>query len=977
MYRCQRFVPSSDYTFRALGSYADGELAVVKTVDADNRTVLTFTDWKGNKVLERHVLDGSRGFTADTYYVYDALGKLRFVLPPALDGMTRTSWKSWDIRSCMPLRQYAYFYRYDNRMLLVEKKLPGADPVYYINDITGNTVFSQDGNLRKGNRWNFSIPDRFGRTAVEGLCDAPDAAAVEGMFVRVAKTDYANAASSICSTGYCPNIVLQAPSLLTADYYDDYRFLTLRQFEGLNRMDRRNARGLKTGTMTAVLEPTTVYINTPTDKSKATPSEICSVVSYDNEDRIACVETSNILGGKDRTVTEYTFSGKPLSMAVTHTAAGKLTAEESYGYTYDALDRPLQTRYSINNGQSVTLADNRYDELGRLQSDRRNGSASLATEYSYNLHGMPTRISTPLYTESLFYEQTHNGSTPQYGGNISAIDWSVADEGDTYGKRGYTFSYDGMSRLTAAGYLENGKLNNHFSTSYKYDLMGNILTLRREGLLDSGDYGTIDDLTYSYEGNQVVKIDDAADESPNYSGAMHFRDAANEETEYTYDANGNMLTDSNKGITSIEYNMLDLPQCIKTKPRTIFKENTGNAIYYTYSADGTKLCATYKEADSRTMPYKPNASYNNNTGLSIKTNGMVTPMVISLESNYHYCSNLVYNDDRLSTILFDGGYASVDEGGGIVMHFYVKDHLGSNRLVVDGNGNIEEVNHYYPFGALMGDRCGVSRNKYKYIGKELDTMYGWNMQDHEARWYDPVLGRWMATDPLQEKYASFSTYYYANNNPLVFIDFNGKDGVRIVDEDNKTLTIKADYFVITAAQQYRDNNIINVFKGYSSKDIEKMNSYNEYLNNLKLIVPDGEYKGYSILFDLSFFDAGNVLEASIKASGDIYEGNSIGNTMQLGNEKTHRNLDFQTKYNDDGSTSTVGGATVDNKTIVMNKTGDTKMNRIHEIFHTLGFCHPKGSGGKQGIMKYPPNKPSKLDALELSTILFLPTIKKK
>ena len=279
--------------------------------------------------------------------------------------------------------------------------------------------------------------------------------------------------------------MLQAPSLLTADYYDDYRFLTLRQFEGLNRMDNRNARGLKTGTMTAVLEPATVYLNSPADKSHATPSEICSVFSYDSEDRIACVETSNILGGKDHTVTEYTFSGKPLSMAVTHTAAGKLTAEESYGYTYDALDRPLQTRYSINNGQSVTLADNRYDELGRLQSDRRNGSASLATEYSYNLHGMPTRISTPLYTENLFYEQPH----------ISAIYWSVADESDTYGKRGYTFSYDGMSRLTAAGYLENGKLNNHFSTSYKYDLMGNILSLRREGLLDSGDYGTIDALT--------------------------------------------------------------------------------------------------------------------------------------------------------------------------------------------------------------------------------------------------------------------------------------------------------------------------------------------------------------------------------------------------------------------------------------------------------------------------------------------------
>lgn len=800
MYRCQRFVPSSDYTFRTLGSYADGELAVVKTVDADNRTVLTFTDWKGNKVLERHVLDGSRGVTADTYYVYDALGKLRFVLPPALDGMTETGGNSWDIRSCVPLRQYAYFYRYDDRMLLVEKKLPGADPVYYINDITGNAVFSQDGNLRKGNRWNFSIPDRFGRTAVEGLCDAPDAAAVEGMFVRVAKTDYANAASSICGTGYCSNIVLQAPSLLTADYYDDYRFLTLRQFEGLNRMGSRNARGLKTGTMTAILEP--VYTPVSADNLKAEPSKICSVVSYDSEDRIACVETSNILGGKDRTVTEYTFSGKPLSMAVTHTAAGKLTAEESYGYTYDALDRPLQTRYSINNGQSVMLADNRYDELGRLQSDRRNGSASLATEYGYNLQGMPTRISTPLYTESLFYEQTHNGSTPQYGGNISAIDWSVADESDTYGKRGYTFSYDGMSRLTAAAYLENGKLNNHFSTSYKYDLMGNILTLRREGLLDSGDYGTIDDLTYSYEGNQVVKIDDVADESPSYSGAMHFRDAANEETEYTYDANGNMLTDSNKGITSIDYNVLDLPQCIKTRPRIIFKENADNAIYYTYSADGTKLRAKYKEADSRPMSYKPNV-FKNKIELNIKTNGMVTPMARSLESNYYYCSNLVYNDDRLSTILFDGGYASVDEGGGIVMHFYVKDHLGSNRLVVDGNGNIEEVNHYYPFGALMGDRCGVSRNKYKYIGKELDTMYGWNMQDHEARWYDPVVGRWMATDPLQEKYESVSSYCYTANNPIRFVDTDGK-----VIKLPKGTTYKQIFIVLGNIQKLTDDKVV-------------------------------------------------------------------------------------------------------------------------------------------------------------------------
>ena len=351
-------------------------------------------------------------------------------------------------------------------------------------------------------------------------------------------------------------------------------------------------------------------------------------------------------------------------------------------------------------------------------------------------------------------------------------------------------SYDGMSRLTAAGYLENGKRNDHFSTSYKYDLMGNILSLRREGLLNSGSYGTIDDLTYSYKGNQVVKIDDAAEESPSYKGAMHFRDYADEETEYTYDANGNMLTDSNKGITSIDYNVLDLPQCISTKSRALFKEDSNDTIYYTYSADGTKLRSTYKKAEFRVYPYNPNVS---STSLNIGTVGMAKTIAKRLKTKYYYCSNLVYDNDNISAILFDGGYASVDDDNGIVMHFYVKDHLGSNRLVVDGNGNIEEVNHYYPFGALMGDRCGVSRNNYKYIGKELDTMYGWNMQDHEARWYDPVVGRWMATDPLQEKYfdsslsslwygvdplagkyANNSPYVYCNDNPIRLIDSNGK-----------------------------------------------------------------------------------------------------------------------------------------------------------------------------------------------------------
>lgn len=383
-----------------------------------------------------------------------------------------------------------------------------------------------------------------------------------------------------------------------------------------------------------------------------------------------------------------------------------------------------------------------------------------------------------------------------------------------------------MSRLTAAGYLENGKRNDHFSTSYKYDLMGNILSLRREGLLNSGNYGTIDDLTYSYKGNQVVKIDDAAEESPSYRGAMHFRDYADEETEYTYDANGNMLTDSNKGITSIDYNVLDLPQCISTKSRVLFKENSNDTIYYTYSADRTKLRSTYKEAKSRILSYNPKASL---TSLNVGTFGMAKPIVKRLKTKYYYCSNLVYDNDNISAILFDGGYASVDDDNGIVMHFYVKDHLGSNRLVVDGNGNIEEVNHYYPFGALMGDRCGVSRNNYKYIGKELDTMYGWNMQDHEARWYDPVVGRWMVTDPLQEIYLNVSSYSNVLNNPLRLIDPDGNHVEVTLDKENK--------YIVTGGALDDDKNIYIIEHGKRTGNIlgKSLTKYSFFGSNNKVV----------------------------------------------------------------------------------------------------------------------------------------------
>ena len=308
--------------------------------------------------------------------------------------------------------------------------------------------------------------------------------------------------------------------------------------------------------------------------------------------------------------------------------------------------------------------------------------------------------------------------------------------------------------------------------------------------------------------------------------------------------------------------------------------------------------------------------------------------------------------------------------------YYHPDHLGSSSYITNLDGEVVQHIEYVPFGEVfIEERNNTWNTPYLFNAKEYDEETG--MYYYGARYYEPRISLWMSTDPMQEKNFMVSSYCYSNNSPINVIDPDGRDGVRIIDDETKSITIKADYYVVTGPAIYKGwNNKQKELKGYTAKDIENMNKYNDYLNKLDLKVPSGEYEGYSISFDLSFMDGGESWEVDSKAEEDTYGGHPIGNTIRLGDERTYRSLNFEERENPDGTTSTVGGVTLNNKIIVMNKPKDTKMNRIHEIFHTLGFSHPKGSGGPQGIMKYPPSDPTTMDALELSNTDFLPTIKK-
>ena len=446
---------------------------------------------------------------------------------------------------------------------------------------------------------------------------------------------------------------------------------------------------------------------------------------YDVKGRVTKVVQNNLLGGYDVTNTVYTFTGQPATVTHSHTASGKSTRTEVYTYSYDHADRVSKVEHTLG-GTKITLADYTYDSFGRLSTKSLHGSAANKLTYAYNLRSWLTGITSTRFTQNLYYNT--GVGTARYNGNISSMTWKSGNESTV---RGYKFTYDGLDRMLNATYGETAGIStnaNRFSENVTgYDKNGNIKGLQRYGQLSSTAYGMIDNLTLTLNGNQLNRVDDAVTASA-YNGGFEFKNGANAADEYSYDANGNLTKDLNKGISGITYNFLNLPNVVTF--------SDGSTITYTYGADGTKLRTVHKIGSTTTTT--------------------------------DYCGNVVYENGVQKLLLTEEGYVTLSDSK---YHYYLKDHQGNNQVVISQSGTVEETNHYYPFGGAFASTSNVQ--PYKYNSKELDSKKGLNWYDYGARHYDAALGRFTTNDRFAEKYYSMSPYQYGANNPVNNIDVNG------------------------------------------------------------------------------------------------------------------------------------------------------------------------------------------------------------
>ena len=496
---------------------------------------------------------------------------------------------------------------------------------------------------------------------------------------------------------------------------------------------------------------------------------------YDVKGRVTKVVQNNLLGGYDVTNTVYTFTGQPATVTHSHTASGKSTRTEVYTYSYDHADRVSKVEHTLG-GTKITLADYTYDSFGRLSTKSLHGSAANKLTYAYNLRSWLTGITSTRFTQNLYYNT--GVGTARYNGNISSMTWKSGNESTV---RGYKFTYDGLDRMLNATYGETAGIStnaNRFSENVTgYDKNGNIKGLQRYGQLSSTAYGMIDNLTLTLNGNQLNRVDDAVAAST-YNGGFEFKNGANAADEYSYDANGNLTKDLNKGISGITYNFLNLPNAVTF--------SDGSTITYTYGADGTKLRTVHKIGSTTTTT--------------------------------DYCGNVIYENGAQKLLLTEEGYITLSDSK---YHYYLKDHQGNNRVVISQSGTVEETSHYYPFGGVFASAGNVQ--PYKYNGKELDTKKGLNWYDYGARHYDAVLGRFITVDALYDKHFKVSPYVYCGNEPVGRIDPDGNDW-RVQTHYNRE-TDKIEYKItVRAALINNSNNKELDIKTLAGQIVEQVNA---------------------------------------------------------------------------------------------------------------------------------------------------------
>ena len=390
---------------------------------------------------------------------------------------------------------------------------------------------------------------------------------------------------------------------------------------------------------------------------------------------------------------------------------------------------------TIGTGHTVTIPNGQIAGAGILNDKGvlknfgtlNMGKYSTADLYnqslSYHIRGglrginldANSNLTSALFSMKLSYED--DGT--YFDGNIRKQEWKSSLDNQT---RGYTYSYDGSSRIKSGIFSSTKTGENYSLNNVNYDLNGNITALSRSGLKTNNSFGIIDNLNYTYNtnSNKLLKVDDSSNETAS------FKDVSG--NDYTYWADGSLKSDANKGITLIEYNYLKRPKK--------YTFSNGSMLENQYDASGKKLKET--------------------VGTAITD----------------YVGNTIYKNNVLYQITHDEG--RIVNG---IYEYNITDNLGNLRVAFKdslGIAKIVQSNAYGIWGEDLPTLKYINTpkiNNFDYLNREFQPATGYT--DLVNRQFDNIIGRFTSQDPVIEGQEHLSLYQYGWNNPVLRSDANG------------------------------------------------------------------------------------------------------------------------------------------------------------------------------------------------------------
>ena len=638
--------------------------------------------------------------------------------------------------------------------------------------------------------------------------------------------------------------------------------------------------------------------------------------TYDNRRRLSNLAVNS--GNTAIMDNDYTFDAVSNVLSVANNASlpsnGNAGGKMSHAYTYDGLYR-------------LVSATGTY-----TGADSKSASYTLAMGYD-NMHRITSK------------SQHLTQDNVQFSGTLNVGYDLTYTYGTEDGKKFQLASVKDVNYRTEETPGDNNIENNHV---YLYDKNGNLIYVNTGRLMNDGhnETGTGERKLIWDEENRLLAVDD--------NGFV---------SNYWYDADGERTVKTSGESDQVYVNGVFSGGSTNTAKFSLYvspylvANQGGRYTKHIYAGSQRIVSKIGDFASYGSDPRRIEYAGANTDGLSVDYKAKYAAQQQVIKDNYKFF-DVPYNGEDNNDYVDGQGFCCNDGSMEAAMartkaqaravarsfkdpdnyenlqFFYHPDHLGSSSFITNLEGEVVQHIEYVPFGEVfIEERNSVWNTPYLFNAKEFDEETG--MYYYGARYYEPKLSVWMSTDSEELKFPNIGTYTYAANNPIKFIDADGKSARVTKNTADKTVTITAHFVFFGEASS-------SLLASQMAQDIQ--NKWNE--PHAKVVI-DGTQ--YSVKFVITGEHRDKGFGLSLEKAFNTDPTNNYVEVRNTVDDGPIKGVSYMTRGGNEGvflksNVEKVGSST-----------------EAHEFGHSLGLWpgtkkgHPEGNllgKGQPGIM-YP------------------------